>query len=170
MGIESALVTYVVISTITAPIRKVRNVISNIKGGPVGFLSGADRAAIVAHEQISKVEPNGILGDVIITSKLRYSLFDPIRVKVLYHEKDNQLEIMEQGIFHNLFTVLRDKIKKNQKNFDWKTIDSVLIEHGVPRHRGTIGLMIDGPPTPEKIVDGVNRVAKACLAVVSLGN
>lgn len=165
MGIEKALLTWVVLSTVLAPLHAAKCLANRIGGGPVGFLSKEKRKIITSDKRISHINPNGILGDVIVITKEKYSTFDSIEIKVFPNEKEKTICVSEAGIFHNVSTVFGKR--RGNENGGVLPVGSsnVLKKNGCVYERGSVTTYIKGDYTAEMILEAVCRVATTCKEI-----
>lgn len=164
MGIEDALVKWAIIGTLLAPVYKVRDLVSRVEGGPVGFLSKEDRKEITKDPRINYIVPNGILGDIIVVTNMKYSFFRPIKIQAWLHEKEGYVRIHENGIFDNVATVVAKRQGKTGSIWP-RGAKEIMSKYGCKYERGNVSTRISSDYTASTLLDAICRVATACKEI-----
>lgn len=164
MGIENALVKWAIIGTLLAPVYKTRDLVSRIKGGPVGFLSKEERTKITKDPTIHHIVPNGILGDIIVTTNLKYSFFDRIEVQAWMHKAEGYIRVHERGIFDNVATVVAKRMGLNGTVWP-RGSKEIMKKYGCMYERGNVSTRINADYTTATLLDAICRVATACKEI-----
>ena len=164
--LAKGLLEIAVVGTILRPYFWAKDIVNNLSGGPISFLSRKEVKEICSDPSISKVE-RGLSDGVIITSKLKYGALSPIKIEVSAkknHDGKVKLTIHEWFGEPNCLSVLR----KKEKRYNFEKLQDMIETKGFVWMAYSIGICInelDEQLIIKTIIEFVNKTALCCLAV-----
>lgn len=150
-----------------APILEVHSLLKEASGERTNFLSMQERQEILEDESVDRIEVVG-LTSVSIRTKLKYSTFVPIHLKLYYfgdaRSREQYVEIVESDIGESAFQIL----EKRNIDYDAKLAREILDMYNCKEMPSLIGTRIQGPYSIGDLISGINNVAHCCRDISNI--
>lgn len=161
-GLAKGLMQVAIVGMALRPYFWVKEIISDLSGGPIGFLSREEVREISLHPIVERIE-RGSFDNVIIVSKLKYGFLTPIKIEVSYTHFDSgrKFSIHEHWGHPNCLEVLR----KNKLNYNFEKIQELLESRKLGWMANSIGTELNENYSPKMIADMAAHIATCCFDI-----
>jgi len=156
-----------IVKNFFAPILEVHSLIKEASGEKTNFLSMQERQEILEDPIIDRIEVVG-LTSASVRTKLKYSNFTPIRLKLYYFgdakTREQYVEVIESNIGESAFQIL----EKRNIDYNGKLAKEILDMYNCKEMPSLIGTRIQGPYSIGDLICGINNVAHCCCDISNM--